>query len=138
MATPESPDFAYATLADLYAYGAPPSAFGSLTDAQRLTYVAAASREIDGYASRQGLVPLASYGTDVAQKCAAIAAYEALSRVGFNPTAGADVNYRLRAEDARAWLVRWGRGEVTPAVAYASAPGVLSQPHVTSRPLRGW
>lgn len=128
----------YAELVDLYVHGAPASAFGSLTDADRLKGLEAASAEIDDHLRARGPLPLSSWGDSIKQRCCHIAAYELLVRVGFNPNAGADKNYLDRAIMARDWLKRVSRGEVTPECTFATPAPAYSQPTINSKPIRGW
>jgi phage gp36-like protein len=128
----------YATLADLYAFGAPSSAFGSLTDAQRDAGLLAASVEADGYLRARGTLPLTSYGSDLKEKVCHIATYSLLCRVGFNPDAGSDRNYLMRKESAITWLRMIAKGEVTPEVTFSTAYATGSQPQVRSKTLRGF
>jgi hypothetical protein len=129
---------AYAIVSDLYVHGAPASAFGSLTDADKLASIVGASGDLDAVISSQGDVPLVAWGEDVRKKIVHLATYDLLCRVGFNPNAGADVNYRLRADDARAWLRDIGKGVVRPRVTFATARATKAQPTIRSKPQRGW
>lgn len=132
----------YGELADLYTYGAPSSAFGTLTDAEREAGIEAASAEADSALRARGPLPLTRWGNDLKLKVIVIAAYELMCRAGFNPNAGSDVNYRLRAEDARAWLKAVARGEMHPDVDFSPAKTETStayaQPRVRSNTNRGW
>lgn len=128
-----------ATLSDLYAYGAPASALSALTSGQQQSSLDASIELALGYFASRGNLPLVAWGLDLTQKVCHIAAYDMLSRIGFNPSDGADQNYKLRYDDALAWLLRISRGEVTPPTIIFSTPAsVGSFPKVKSKPLRGW
>ena len=129
---------AYATVSDLYTKGAPASAFGSLTEAELLGFITEASGDFDAVISSQGTLPLTAWPSDVTAKICHLATYAALCRVGFNPNAGADVNYRLRHDDARAWLRDVGRGIVRPLVTFSAPARANAQARVSSKPTRGW
>lgn len=129
---------AYALVSDLYVHGAPASAFGSLTDADKLKAIEAASGDLDAVISSQGTLPLTAWPLDVTQKIAHLATYSLLCNVGFNPNAGSDVNHRLRNDDARAWLRDIGRGIVRPRVTFTETRATKAQPSVRSKPLRNW
>lgn len=127
------------TVSDLYVHGAPASAFGSLTDGDKVSAIRAAYAELEAAATAQGKTPLGDpLPDDVAQKILHIAAYELMGRAGFNPTAGADANYLLRANAARAYFRDIARGIVRPAFVFATARTERAQPQARSKPLRGW
>ncbi len=128
-----------ATLANLYAYGAPSSAFGSLSDPQRQAGLDGAAQVFLGFAASRGNLPLVGWGSDVIQSICHVATYDLLARVGFNPNDGADVNYVTRKDDAIKWWSRFSKGEVTPpSILFSTAKSIGSFPKVTSRPIRGW
>lgn len=127
------------TVSDLYIYGAPSGAFGSLTDGDKVKAIAAAYAELEAAATAQGKTPLVDpLPADVSQKIIHVATYELMSRVGFNPTAGADANYLLRANIARAYFRDIAKGIVRPAFVFAEARSTRAQPQARSKPLRGW
>lgn len=128
----------YADESDLCVHGAPASAFGTLDSATKLKALEGASADLDAVISSQGAVPLTVWGEDVRKKIVHLATYDLLCRVGFNPNAGADVNYRLRSDDARAWLRDIGKGIVRPIVTFATPRADGAQPSVRSKPLRNW
>jgi hypothetical protein len=127
------------TLSDLYRFGAPAASFGSLSDGDRQDAIAAAYAELEAAATAQGKTPLGDpLPDDVRQKICHVAAYELMSRVGFNPTAGADANYLVRANTARAYFRDIARGIVRPAFIFDAPRESRAQPKVVSKPLRGW
>lgn len=127
------------SLTDLYKHGAPSSSFGSLTDPERVAGIEAAYGELESAAASQGKMPLLDpLPADIVQKVCAIAAYELMSRAGFNPTQGADVNFTLRCQAARLYFRDIAKGIVNPPFVYSTARVDRAQPQVRSKPLRGW
>lgn len=128
----------YATIAELYTYGAPSVAFGSLSSDVLTNALTAASSIADGYMRSRYAMPLTTWGSDLRQAVCKIAAYEVLSVRGYNPAAGADVNLLNRHLEAMAWLRAVSRGEVhldvTPALATPSQGSAV----VVSGTRRGW
>ena len=91
------------------------------------------------------VAPLLSWGSDLKAACARILAYELKSITGIAPTnvAAGDENLLLRAQAAREWLDRVGKGEIElQGVVDSStgAPGTAKSNYVPaiSDPLRGW
>lgn len=131
----------YATVDDLHVHGAPAAAFGSLTTGDKNAALASASAELDAAIASQGATPLLAVSDDLVMRICHIATYELMCRVGFNPGAGADQNYFLRANGpngARDYFKRISRGEVTPSVTFSAARTAYAQPRVRSKPARGW
>lgn len=127
------------TLADLYTYGAPSAAFGSLTDGDRTKAIQSAYDELEAAAASQGKLPLGDpLPGDIVQKICHVAAYELIARVGFNPAAGSDQNYLIRCNTARAYFRDIAKSVVHPRLVFATAPNDRAQPQVRSKPLRGW
>ena len=114
----------YATTADLAAVGMVPQILNTIAGATQLAALAAASALADSFLQSRWTLPLASWGSDLARCVAIIAAYDLLSARGYNPAAGADVNWRLRYLDELAWLKEIAQGEQTPsAVIDSGSPG---------------
>ncbi len=131
----------YASVSDLHVHGAPSAAFGSLTSGDKDDALQSASAELDAAIASQGTIPLVAISADLVSKICHIATYELMCRVGFNPGAGADQNYFLRANGpngAREYFKRIARGEVHPAVTFTAARSSYAQPRVRSTPRRGW
>jgi phage gp36-like protein len=87
---------AYATLNDLYAYGAPQTAFGSLSDATKNAALADASDEVDERFGGRYALPLITWSISITRYTAVIAAYNLLVVRGYNPAAGADPAFETR------------------------------------------
>lgn len=133
------PALMFAALADLYKYGAPARAFGTvLTDADKTAAIGAASDEAYGSFRSRGQGDIVAWDTTVTMKVCHIAAYELMCVAGFNPNAGADRNFFDRAMAARTWLRSVSKGEITPAITFATAKSVGSAPQVRSRGRIGW
>lgn len=131
----------YASIAELYLYGAPSTAFGSLASTALDDALQAASGRVDSAlrthrANTQ--LPLTTYGADVKQCVCKLATYELLSLRGFNPAAGSDANVRMRYDDAMAWIRGVAKGEihldVEPVLTSASQGSAI----VSSSTARGW
>lgn len=128
----------YATLAELYIYGAPSVAFGTITTDALTVALTSASSIVDSFIRSRYALPLTVWGSDLKQATCKIAAYEVLSVRGYNPAAGSDVNILNRHIEAMSWLKGVSRGEihldVTPALATASQGSGV----VVSNSRRGW
>lgn len=104
----------YASLADLYALGAPEKAFGQLTDVQKLSALESASLIVDTYLRGRYSLPLLTWDFSITEATCRIAAYNALSVRGFNPAVGGDANVRTRYEDSLKWLDKVQRQQAHP------------------------
>lgn len=128
----------YATIAELYTYGAPAVAFGGLGTDVLTNALVAASALVDSYIRSRYTPPLTAWGSDIKQAVCKIAAYEALVVRGYNPAAGSDPNILARHDAAVAWLRGVSRGEihldVTPALATPSQGSAV----VSASRRRGW
>jgi phage gp36-like protein len=123
---------AYCTDGELTTYGAPATAFGTISLAIRDGAREAASRIVDSFLRGRYALPLIAWGTEITETTARIAAYNLLNVRGYNPAAGADTNIRDRYIGAILWLKdvqrRAAHPDVTPATADAQhqSPRVLS------------
>ena len=128
---------AYATPADLYIYGIPAAALQSLPPAMILEQLEGASRLADEYLKSRYTMPLVSWSSSLTAAVCKIAAYGLIGVRGFNPGAGADVNLRMRHDDAMSWLKAVSRQEVHPEVVDSVAPATKQyQPKVLSKERR--
>ena len=134
-------DPVYATVADLAALGLNAIALSSIPSGSQTEALSAASRVVDSYLRSQFTLPLVQWGTDVTRATCLIAAYDLMTSRGFNPDAAADVNVRMRFEDATRWLEKCASGAVVPSVT-DSTPGAtqgsVSAPVVVSGYPRGY
>lgn len=137
----------YATPGDLTKF-CRAQAFASFDDAQQQAALDAASALADGYLRSRFTLPVVTQSQDLVRAVCNIAAYDLITQRGYNPDAGADDNWRLRYEDALAWLDKVAKGTVSPALADSSTspPPFVEQlgssdgvPTVISSPQqRGW
>lgn len=127
----------YATPADLAAYGLPAAATASLPPATVAAALDDVSRLADGYLKSRYTMPLVSWGSELTSAVCKIAAYNLFCVRGFNPGSGADVNLRMRHDDAMTWLKAVSRQEVHPEVVDSVAPATKQyQPKVLSKERR--
>lgn len=131
---------AYATLADLYAFGLPATALGSVP-------VATQQRVLDGrndyaddkFRARYKLPLLPPYPSSLIQNICILAAWDLLVIRGYNPGAGADVNIANRGEQALKWFDDVERQRCHPAVVESgSIEPQYEAPQVLSKPAQGW
>lgn len=94
----------YATVAELYVYGAPEKAFGQLSTPTKEAALAAASNDVDTYLRGRYSLPLSAWDSSITEATCRIAAYNLLSVRGYNPASGSDVNIQDRYNAAIAWL----------------------------------
>ena len=132
---------AYATLADLYVFGLPLVAMGSVL-------VATQQRCLDGrndfaddkFRARYRLPLVPPYPDSLKQNICMLAAWDILMIRGYNPSAAADVNIAARGEMAMKWFDDVERQRAHPNVTEASGgsdPGYAA-PLVISKTLQGW
>lgn len=132
----------YATAADLTRLAIPAEALEGITVEDQDAALSAASSVADGYLASRYTLPLTSWGDDLRRAVCLIAAYDLMTRRGYNPEGG-DEQLRLRYEDAIRWLERVADGKVTPpaedsSTAGTSASAGLGSPEVRSGTKRGW
>lgn len=132
----------YAALADLYNYGAPPVAYGLLTNAQQQAALDAGSAHFDSKArARYGYqnVPLVPpIDIVIIMHVSELAAWNLINLRGFDGTNTNDVNIRDRGLMAMRWMDQVERQEAHPAVAIATTDQTIAAPFVLSNPVQGW
>lgn len=130
---------AYCDPADLPVYGVNATALAPIPALTQQGACDAASSVIDTYFRDRYQLPLVAWGIDVREAAAVIAVYNLLVVRGYNPSAGADVNLRLRYEDKLKWLLQVARQEVQADVTPTQdqAPG-YDDPRVVTNQQRGW
>ncbi len=132
---------AYATLADLYAFGLPLNAMGSvLVATQQRVLNARNDYADDKFRARYKLPLQAPYPDSLKMHVCMLAAWDILMIRGYNPSAAADVNIATRGEMALKWFDDVERQRAHPNVIEASGsdePGYAA-PLVISKPLQGW
>lgn len=109
----------YASLADLAALGLPPHALAGVEAADQYAALEAASALVDSYLRGRYPLPLLSWGRELTRVTAIIAAYDLMSRRGYDPNRPGDENLRLRYEDAIRWLEGVAAGRIDPQVGVA-------------------
>jgi phage gp36-like protein len=90
----------YATIAELYQYGAPSKAFGALDAGTLNAGLAAASAEVDSMLRGRYSLPLLTWDESIKRWTCQIAAYQLLAVRGFDPRAGGDANLLARYDQA--------------------------------------
>lgn len=129
----------YCTVADLASYGVSAVALAPIDPAVQQAACDAASAVVDSFLRDRFKLPLSRWGVDLTQKTAILAVYDLLVVRGYNPSAGADVNLRLRYEDTMTWLLHVARQEVQPDVTpqQHDSPG-YDAPRILTNSQRGW
>ena len=138
----------YGDLTDLVNMGLPANALGALTTPQKQAALDDATDEMNTYFAGRYPLPLLTWDNAVKAKCCEIAAYRLMCIRGFNPASGADVNYRLRYQDAIRWCEGVRNKAIHPTVTFAAATPAYAQPDVLCHsmtttggqqgPMRGW
>jgi len=119
----------YATLADLYKYGAPATAFGNLTDPDKQAGLDEASAKVDEFLAARYPLPLISWPVSITEHTCRIATWNLLSVRGYNPASQGDENIRARYDDAIRQLTLIQKQQMHPAVvAQPDAGSVYAQP----------
>jgi len=125
---------AYASSTDLTTFGLPLTALGQLTAAQIAGALDVASQKVDSYLRGRYALPLLAWGSEITEATAKIAAYNLLTIRGYNPAAGADINIKLRFDDAITWLNKVQRQAAHPNVTPQNTQATYyGQPKVTSQ-----
>lgn len=131
----------YADLDDLFAFGAPLSAFRNVPNNTLLAHLDAASKRADSALTASYITPIstidpppafgAAYPEELKSAVARVAAFEILSMRGYNPETDGGA-LRDRAKDAEAWLEKVGNGTLSPPdmVGSAHGPGLGDEPLV--------
>jgi phage gp36-like protein len=106
----------YAETPDLAQLGLPASVLSGFTPADQNAALEAASSLADSYLAARYTLPIISWGSALTRAVAVIAAYDLMSRRGYDPNRPGDENLRLRYEDALRWLQDVAAGRVDPQV----------------------
>ena len=106
----------YASRSDLRALGLPEAVLASIPEAEQEAALEAASALADSYLRARYDLPLASWGRGLTRAVTLIAAYDLMSRRGYDPTRPGQENLRMRYEDAIRWLEGVAAGKVDPGV----------------------
>lgn len=132
------PSYTYADLTDLHTYGMPSVALRDVPTTTKAKALRAASMKADTKLGLAFDLPLISWGDDLRECVAKIAAYDLLSFKGFNPD-GDDANVRTRHDDAWKLLgqvadLRAKLQNIVDSTEDVDDNGIV----VVSRPARGW
>lgn len=125
----------YAALADLYRFGAPATAFSTISIADQQAALDNASAKIDEFLTARYPLPLISWPVSITEYAARIAAYNVLSVRGYNPAIGneGDTNLKSRYDDAIRMLTLIQKQQMHPAVvAQPNQAATYEQPAVYS------
>jgi phage gp36-like protein len=131
---------AYATIANLYVYGLPLVAMGSVTVATQQSILDGRNDYADDKLRARYKLPLLTpYPVSLIQNICMLAAWDILMARGYNPGAGADVNIAARGEMALKWFDDVERQRAHPNVIEASSPVPgYAAPLLISKPVQGW
>lgn len=124
----------YATLSDLYTYGAPSRVFGQLDDSVKTAALVSASAKVATYLRARYVLPLLTWDDSITEATCKIATYDLLSNRGYNPGAGPDENIRARFADAMIFLEKVQKSQAHPLVTstVSPVPSYIDQPMVIS------
>lgn len=131
---------AYAVLTDLYAYGLPLVAMGTVSTATQQKLLDARNDYADDkMRARYKLPLLAPIPESLKQNICQLAAWDVLVIRGYNPQSGADVNIRDRADMSLKWFDDVERQRCHPNVVESGteSPGYAA-PLIISKPQQGW
>ena len=132
----------YAALTDLYNYGAPAVAYGTLTTGQQQAALDAASAHADSFfRARYGYqnVPLSQpIDIVIVMHVCELAAWNLITLRGFDGTNLNDVNIRDRGMMAVRYFEKVEKQEAHPNVNAATTDSTIASPLVVGAPLQGW
>lgn len=131
---------AYCTVAEIGTLGVNPGAISDIDPTRKAQAIATVSDHIDGYLASQFTLPLISWGQDLREACAVLAAAQLLRTRGtsYDPE---DAFWSSVKEKER-WLQNIARRFVTPRVVDSAAGGKVgvpsSVPVIASAPSQGF
>ncbi len=132
---------AYAVLADLYAFGLPLVAMGSVSTAVQQRCLDGRNEYADDKMRARYKLPLQTpYPDSLKQAICQLSAWDVLVIRGYNPQSGADVSIRERADLALKWFDDVERQRAHPNVIEATGsddPGYAA-PLIISAHRQGW
>lgn len=129
---------AYATVTEL-GFAIPAAAVARVSSQQQQWHLDTASGTADSYLRARYAVPIpAPYPRELAGAVAAIAAFDLLCSLGFNPQEFDSV-YQARRDSALQWLRDVSSGKAALADTADATPGQsIGRASITSLPSRGW
>lgn len=93
-----------------------PEAFASIPDADVLDCLEDVTDYAASFAGKHSGDTIAAWDRSFQRAIVSIAGFELMAHRGFKKDAGAEAAIIKRADDAEAWLVKVGNGEVEPVV----------------------
>jgi len=131
---------AYALLTDLYTYGMPLVAMGSVSRATQQAILDGRNDYADDKLRARYRLPLvAPIPLSLKQNICMLAAWDVLMVRGYNPAAAADANIATRGEMALKWFDDVERQRAHPNVVESGGGDPsYAAPEVISKPLQGW
>lgn len=126
----------YATTAELYVYGVPSAALVGVASGTVTAALEAASAVADSYIPSRYSPPLTTWGADLSQAVAKIAAWDLLVHArGVSPEDSGIATMKESRDDAIKWLrdVQAGRAQLNQA---ATTPAVIAAPRVITNTQR--
>lgn len=129
---------AYATVTEL-GYAIPSAAVARVSAQALQWYLDGATGIADSYLRSRYSVPIPDpVPRELAQAVAAIAGYDLLCAIGFNPQEFDSV-YQLRRDAAIQWLRDVATGKASLATTADASPGMTDgRPRIISQESRGW
>lgn len=129
---------AYATTTEL-GYAIPAAAVARVSSQQQQWHLDGASGIADSYLRARYSVPIpAPVPRELASAVAAIAGFDLLCSLGFNPQEFDSV-YQVRRDSAIAWLTAVSEGKASLDAGKDATPSVSEgRPRIVSQPSRGW
>ena len=129
----------YCVLADLPLSGISAVALGAIDDTVLQACIDSEAAKMSSYFRCRYKMPLMAWGDDVKICNVILAVYDAMVVRGYNPSAGADVNLRLRYQDQLLWLLHVSRQDVQPDVTPSQDQSAgFDAPRVVTNEVRGW
>lgn len=129
----------YANLSDLYRFGLPSAALGSLDDSTKQAALDARSLYAQGKLAGRYHMPLIAWDDSLTMAVCQMTAYDLLCNRGYNPANPADENVRRRFEDADKWLTSVARLEISPDLTPTPEQSPdYDMPRIDYLPLQGW
>lgn len=132
----------YADTTDLTRLGLPAAALTGVASGAQEDALDAASAEADSYLRARYVVPFTTWGADLTQCVAALAAETLMTTRGYAPDAGRDDVLSARASRWRTWLrdVSAGKAHVSGGATTPTSErhARASSPRVASKTTRGW
>jgi phage gp36-like protein len=119
---------AYASIADLVRYGAPATAFATLTTDQKQAALDAAADEVDRHIRARYPLPLVAWDASITEITAVIATYRLMDIRGLKPgSSGTDNQYEARYNRALRQLELIQKQQLHPDVTPQPSPSTNTE-----------